>query len=560
MSWGAELWDQYDTIAHHTQRGIEFNEKFTHFLKERCTIELDYARSLKKLVRNFQPRKKEEDEYQFTWAKGFIDMVNELHDVASQHEVVAENLQGNVMKDMQNLIAELKQERKRLLNEGQKIQEQLNKSYQHLDRAKNRYEKGFKEAEKTMESYRKADADINLSRAEVEKTRMLMNTKAQLCEECKNEYAAQLLTTNQHQSNFYTSLMPEVFQQLQQMDEKRINRLKDFIHQCADVEANVIPIINTCIDGMKKAANNIDANNDSRLVIDRNKSGFPKPDDIPFEDLSLGQSIENSNNVTPKNTIDHKNTSKLATLSGKSKKRTGLFGLFGSSKVPMKIIGLLTDDQKEDFSDLPPNQRRRKLTQKIDSIKKEMAKESAEREGMLKMKDVYCNNPALGDPTTLDKKVEENAQKIDGLRQELQKFEGYLSDAENNSSRGRDKRNSTSDDSISMTASESSVIQRQDNSLPGTPQTQHNVTNVPVDGDVDDEEDEFNYPVIGTCRALYRFEAVNEGSVPMDENEEMFIIEQDQGDGWTRIRKDDNIEGFVPTSYLQCHLYEVDQV
>ena len=45
------------------------------------------------------------------------------------------------------------------------------------------------------------------------------------------------------------------------------------------------------------------------------------------------------------------------------------------------------------------------------------------REGMLKLRDVYANNTALGDPSSLDKKVEENAQKIDTLRHELQKFE-----------------------------------------------------------------------------------------------------------------------------------------
>lgn len=42
---------------------------------------------------------------------------------------------------------------------------------------------------------------------------------------------------------------------------------------------------------------------------------------------------------------------------------------------------------------------------------------------MLKLKDVYASNPALGDPNMLDKKVEENAQKLDAIRQELQKYE-----------------------------------------------------------------------------------------------------------------------------------------
>ena len=42
---------------------------------------------------------------------------------------------------------------------------------------------------------------------------------------------------------------------------------------------------------------------------------------------------------------------------------------------------------------------------------------------MLKMRDVYIQNTALGDPATLDKQLEENAQQLDKLKQELHKFE-----------------------------------------------------------------------------------------------------------------------------------------
>ena len=42
---------------------------------------------------------------------------------------------------------------------------------------------------------------------------------------------------------------------------------------------------------------------------------------------------------------------------------------------------------------------------------------------MQKMRDVYVQNPALGDAATLDGQLEENAQKIDKLNKELQKYE-----------------------------------------------------------------------------------------------------------------------------------------
>lgn len=53
--------------------------------------------------------------------------------------------------------------------------------------------------------------------------------------------------------------------------------------------------------------------------------------------------------------------------------------------------------------------------------------------------------------------------------------------------------------------------------------------------------------------------ATSEGSIPMAEGEELHVIELDQGDGWTRVRRiaigSPVEEGFVPTSYIESTLY-----
>ncbi|KAK3606674.1 hypothetical protein CHS0354_029584, partial [Potamilus streckersoni] len=514
-----------------------------------------------RLVRSYQPRKKDEEDYQFSWAKGFLDMMKELHDLAGQHEVIAETTQATLIKDLLTLVQELKQDRRKYLLEGTKVQEQYRNSLTQLDKVKRLYERAFKEAEKSYDAYKKADADINLSRAEVERQKAISRGKQQLCDESKSEYASQLQETNKNQKDFFTVQMPSVFQQLQELDEKRINKIKEIIKESANVETNVIPIIKTCIDGMIKAADSINASEDSRLVVEKFKSGFQIPGDIPFEDLSNRVTDNQANNVSKPNPTPEtrKLQSSGGTLSGKTKTRKGIFGIFGSSK----IIGMLLDEQKEDFSDLPPNQRKKQLLKKIDAFKKDIARETAEREGMLKLKEVYANNNALGDPHSLDKKLEENAQKLEALQQECKKFQEYLADAE-----GKSRRHSTSDDSISQSTSDGSV-QGNIISAPGTPIPPHNVyapiageEDMPPEPDLDEFENQGtdDYPVIGTCRALYGFEATNQGSISMKENEEMYILEQDQGDGWTRVRKHDSSEGFVPTSYIQCHFYDQDAV
>ena len=42
---------------------------------------------------------------------------------------------------------------------------------------------------------------------------------------------------------------------------------------------------------------------------------------------------------------------------------------------------------------------------------------------MLKLKDVYTSNPALGDPDLLERKVEENSHMVEAIRLELKKYE-----------------------------------------------------------------------------------------------------------------------------------------
>ena len=89
------------------------------------------------------------------------------------------------------------------LQEGARIQAQLTLSLTTLAKTKEKYEKAFGASEKALEAYNKADADLNLSRADVEKHRMNSNIKRQQMDDSKNEYANQLQKTNELQVGKY---------------------------------------------------------------------------------------------------------------------------------------------------------------------------------------------------------------------------------------------------------------------------------------------------------------------------------------------------------------------
>lgn len=417
MSWSNELWDQFDTISSHTAKGIEFLDKLGHFVKDRCVIETDYATKLRKLAKSYDLKKKD-DEKEFTYCKAFNQIMKELTDMAGQHEVIAENLSSQIVREVQTICKDLREERKRHLSEGVKYQSLLTTSLNQLDKSKKGYDKAFKESEKAKENYRKADDDLDLSRAELEKAKTASLTKERLCENSKTDYAKQLQVANQAQREHYGQFMPKVFQQLQDMEHRRIECTKNLMKLSAIVQKNVMPIINKCLDGVVDTANTIDSAKDAQVVIDRFKSGMQPPDDIPFEDLS-NKTPTMTNCETDSVSTQSKGSSLAYSHSLKSesfrhtftargfKKRTKLLGIFGANK--------------NDYSELPPNQKRKKIQAKIDQLNSQISQANGVKDGLIIMRQAYEENSSFGDPKTIESQLRENEATLERLAGELSK-------------------------------------------------------------------------------------------------------------------------------------------
>lgn len=510
--------------------------------------------------------------FSYTSSKAFCMMLNEINDVAGQHELISENLTSSINKEVSILIKELKDERKKLLSEGSKLQTALQNSCYALDKSKKHYEKMFREAEKASEGYVKADADLTLSRVDLEKAKQNSMAKNKACEDSKTDYANQLQKTNELQRQHYNELMPRVFEQLQGLDERRTVSFQGYMKKVADIHRQVLPIVTKCLDGIVVAADSIDAKKDSDLVIEKYKSGFVPSDDFPFEDLSVTRNSDTSS-TTGSMAPSYRGDTVRGTLSGGKKKRSGLFGIFSSNKHNI-------EEFKDDYSDLPPNQRRKRLVQEIDKTKAQINTHTQARDGLFKLKGSYEQNVALGDPQTVQGEINDLGVKLEKLQTDLEKYQNYLTELDTQTvtpDTQKRYRNSLSEGSLSRSASESSVSNnhQNNNKAPNTPITVHNNTtsrsesglgtghtSIP-DEDADFEENGYEVdsfeaellPALGRATAIYPFDAQSEGSIPMEEGEEFQVVETDQGDGWTRVRRENLEEGFVPTSYLECTMF-----
>ncbi|XP_026180851.1 cdc42-interacting protein 4 homolog isoform X3 [Mastacembelus armatus] len=529
MDWGTELWDQYDIIEKHTQSGLELVEKYVKFVKERTEIEQNYAKQLRNLSKkyNLKRNSKDEPECRFSSYQSFLDMLNEMNDYAGQRELIAENMMMNICIDLTKYLQELKQERKTYLMEAKKAQQSLESTYKQLDSSKKRFEREWKEAERAAQYAEKTDQDINATKADVEKAKQQAHMRAHVAEECKNDYAAQLQKFNKEQSQFYFNDMPLIFNKLQDLDERRIKKLKQGYILFSDTEKHVMPIIGKCLEGITKAGTNVNERNDSMVVIEQNKSGFERPGDVEFEDYSqaINRTSSDSSLGTPKGPVD---------LLGKNKSKN--FWLFSKRSKPTVT---------EDFAHLPPEQRRKRLQQKLEEICKELQKEVDQSEALGKMKDVYEKNPQMGDPASLASQISQTSQNIERLRGELNKYETWLAEAGGRGDTSRYKvltfNNNGAHDVHSPDGAHS------DESTPDPSQA------IYAEFDDDFEEEELTAP-IGTCTAMYNFPGASEGTISMQEGEELAVVEEDKGDGWTRVRRNNGDEGYIPTSYVTITL------
>ncbi|XP_063066958.1 formin-binding protein 1 isoform X6 [Engraulis encrasicolus] len=653
MSWGTELWDQFDNLEKHTQWGIDFVERYTKFVKERSEIELNYAKQIRNLSKKYQPKKnsREEEESKYSSCRAFLTTLNELQDYAGQHELVAENLTAQIIAELAKYTQELKSERKSHFHDGRKAQQHIENSWKQLEACKRRFERDCKEADRAQQYFEKMDADINVTKADVEKARQQAQMRHQMASDSKGEYSSYLQKFNQEQNDHYYTIIPNIFQKIQDMEEKRIERLGESMRTFAEVDRSILPIVGKCLDGMTKAAESIESKNDSKQVVDSYKSGFEPPGDVEFEDYgqamkkavsetslsnSRGESKPEKSNkrqgklwpFIKKNklmtllTSPHPpqpppappSSSSSSTLPAPSSSSSSTAPRSPSSssspsavpndpqspKQPREPLGhrlndLMTSKSKmhclrslkrgltlnshvrsliegggpEDFSHLPPEQRRKKLQAKIDDISKDIQKEVDQRDALTKMKDVYIKNPQMGDPTSLDPRLGEIAQNIDKLQAEVQKFEGWLAEVEGRMPAKSDppsKRQSavfetqnnappvTNNCAQDRESSPDGSYTEEPSSEPGQPPVK------PADPEFDDEfEEEEVLPTIGTCKALYPFEGIantctNEGTISITEGELLYVIEEDKGDGWTRVRRNEEQEGYVPTSYVEVFL------
>lgn len=169
----------------------------------------------------------------------FLQMLQEVGFQAGQHEVLAEAFSKDISKQLHDSAKQLKEVRRKNMKESEKIINDLNAAKKSMQASKEKFRKAFEDQEKANAVYMKANADGTVPRNEVEKLRLSASTKTSVCDTLKHNYADQLVKTNAFRQSYYYELLPGVLDELQALEQRRIELIRHGILSCVAKEREV---------------------------------------------------------------------------------------------------------------------------------------------------------------------------------------------------------------------------------------------------------------------------------------------------------------------------------
>lgn len=578
VSW-QPLWDQMSNLNDEAGKGIETMDRTGSLAKDLAMIQQEFASKLKALHKKHYWKMKNENELinSLSCNRGFNEMVDGLIPIAVQHESIAENLKTNVIPFANQKATEYRMARKQMETDNNNIHKQLNAAVNEMVKANKDYGKNFKETEAAMLKYAKAEKNMEISRLELEKTKNNYQQKCGMLEESKQTYAAMTHRANEEQAAHFDVKLPQLLENYKKLHFNRIIDTVELFNKVVEAEASVISIIASCHNDMRHNIAKIDPVRDANLVVENLKSGHPRPAPFAFEDMGNPKTFLAGGGGGSIETID--STLKKGTLLGKKDGK----GVARKQSMHQKFFGGGNNDKKDtgDYGTLPPQQRARKLQAKISELDKEKERASQSLEGVMKMQNAYRENPKLGNPAHCEAQISQYGKEIEALNNQIQKFHIQLDEVNSQligagsggfsaSSIG----GSDTPPSIRSVSSASSGVTSRVNTINDGHRAANGGSERRESGSGSDNDPSTNgngngirdelyeemvnppNPVIGEGIAQFAFDGAQDGAIRMESNEKLWIIEKDEGDGWTRVRKCDNsADGFVPSSYLKIQYY-----
>ncbi|EGT34688.1 CBN-TOCA-2 protein [Caenorhabditis brenneri] len=617
--------DPSNALLSYTQKGIEFFEKIGQFSKEKAAIEEEYSSKLKNLSKKYAKKAEEDDEIlkSVTYIGSFNTYLQQVDQIAGKHHAAAESIREDVVSYVTSKTCQLRSSRKNAINDLKTINDNLENQINDMLKSGKIYSRSYKDAESAYQKFYKADKNMEISRLELEKARTHANTRNEICEKAKSDYAKTVTSTNSEQKKYHEELLPVIFSRLKAVDKECIGDMRHVLQKITSIEEFREESTGSCRRKMQSEISKINPEDDAQLVLESVEATMEKPTPFEIDDLGDPKDCDSRTN----DSTDGKPRIEVAASSYHIPKSPNKAQK--SQRIIRNFLGIKekdsepTESPKEVYidKDKPPHVRLSCLRSKIRSLEKQLDQAVQGREGLTRLQQAYYDNPKHGNPAACTEQLIKHAKDIETLNTNIQNLKEFYTLLEmsvegmpsERSFGGRDTPDTTrSMSGCSTILSSSKTLEdgmsgdrgtssgedsaknmlRQFLSSPkrmmSSPKTPKN-THFPISTTPVRRKKDISSPVLrssfsGAVRkmsapgsatssphrsvsspmkinksetailvtVLFEFVKSSAETMTIQPGEELYIQEEDTGDGWTRARKKKGQEaGFVPTSYLQ---------
>lgn len=269
-----DLWDKFEVVCKKISNGKNFTGTVSKFLQKRAQIEREYAKNMVKLCKD---KTFAGDLEVGTLKDCWQTYRDDLEAMANKHDALAEET-NTLFETITTYLTEARGFRKTLVANGDKVTKELRAAERKEATAKQNYEKLKKAQEESEEEANKASGTAK--EAKLKKNAEAATKKAETGD---LEYREAVKQLQGSQQKFYHDEMPKILDDLQKLEEERIDKMKDWFLRVVATQETIPPAVTSAAQSMRKASEAIDRATDISNFISQTKSGLPKPPEAKYE-------------------------------------------------------------------------------------------------------------------------------------------------------------------------------------------------------------------------------------------------------------------------------------
>lgn len=517
LSIGNELKDSYLITEKWINNGINWLSDIDEFYKERATIEREYAAKLRDLTkRHFDKKAKNSshlsvgEEPQITpgsLESASVVLWNEVltqtEAIAKEKEKFALEITNKISSNLNKLQVKLSRIAKHiasindfLSSEKKATEEEVNKAKKHYDslcqNTENAREKTERLAgEKYQQRLREKEVDMNIG---------------------KNNYLIKISVANRLKDKYYFQDLPELLDYFQDLNESRVGILNKLLKNASIIERNTNDKVKELLHEIDTTIEQNNPKLDTAMYIKHNTVAWKEPQDFYFIPCSFWHDDESLITKEPE-------------LTDLKKRLNVSLNTYASSKE-----ATLTAKQK-----LEEVAQRRKTSDETLTLKFDMALDDA--------------------LTLLHKFMKEDSGRVKS-EVEIEIIQNFAGDQDLSYVEVKQEKKSrfgifknhkpatlevVSNDMQLIHTVGSNVTSHSGGGLGGMFSLRRNKTVTST-----------SEPAAGRARATYPYEATGDDEITFAQGEELDVVEEDDGSGWTLVKLLlSGKQGLAPTSYLE---------